>query len=247
MSHLTTVGFHIENDEELKDLLGNAYEKGVPVEAENGLYVHFVDASGAELWIQVNQEKELVGLNPHFSGKARIKVGLVNVEEAEDDPMDGGYYAWANPRDLESEEEKGDYPFVFDVPDFYTTNYKELPQIREVQIAAFAQNIDCFESEEEFFAAQPEDIQMASSSFIPIGLFEQEEGDMPSSFGLINGHVLEVAEKQNELTGQSFLWLLVETLGGTMDLVCSLEVLNDQVVEKGYVIHSVAWLSGRLV
>ncbi len=247
MSHLSSVGFHVESEDELNDLLEQAYSVGKSVNAEEGLYVQFSDPSGSELWMQVNTNSELVGLNPHFAGKGRMTVGLVRLVDGEqEDPMDGAFYAWANPSDMEAEE-PGDFPFVFDLPNFCTVKNMALPSIKEVQISAFAQQLDCFESDEEFLAAQPEEMRLAPESFLPVGLYEEEDGDMPLSYGLINGHVLEVAKIKNELTGQLFQWMLIKTIGGTIDLVCKLDLLDGQTIKKGGVVNTIAWLSGRFV
>ena len=43
-----------------------------------GTYLRWADPSGAELWIQLNAENEVIGVNPHFGGRSRVRVLLTH-------------------------------------------------------------------------------------------------------------------------------------------------------------------------
>ena len=67
----------------------------------------------------------------------------------------------------------------------------------------------------------------------------------PESHALIAGEVVEAAERQNAITGQPFWWALVDTVGGTFDVVIDPSLLGSPVY-PGNVISGWFWLSGRL-
>jgi hypothetical protein len=52
--------------------------------------------------------------------------------------------------------------------------------------------------------------------------------------------------RTNELTGCSFCWALVKTLGGTVDVVVD-PALLEATPRVGSIVKGVFWLSGRLV
>ena len=67
----------------------------------------------------------------------------------------------------------------------------------------------------------------------------------PESHALIAGHVIEAAERRNAVTGQPFWWALLDTVGGSFDVVIDPELLSNPV-HAGNVISGWFWLSGRL-
>lgn len=217
-----------------------------------GFYLKFSDASGAEIWLQGNFEQELIGFNPHFAGKSRRTVGLTKAIERESSTLDGGFHAWANPAN-EDVETSGEYPFVFDVPDFRMIEQLSLPQICEIQLTAFASNdFKIFADEKEYDDSQESELKYASKSFVPIGLFasdaEAEAIDLNAvrPIGKFAGEVKEFALKTNELSGEKFYWFLVETLGGEVDIVADVKLISDEP-KIGGIVSGQFWLSGRII
>ena len=89
------------------------------------------------------------------------------------------------------------------------------------QIAAFAQQLTVYDSQQAYDAAQAaQGLPFESRSFIPSGLISPsgEPVTPPESHALIAGQVIEAAERQNAVTGQPFWWALVDTVGGTFDV-----------------------------
>jgi len=78
---------------------------------------------------------------------------------------------------------------------------------------------------------------MASESFIPVGLFPPDEGDgedfIPEPIAIFTGKILETKEIKNSLTGHKFHWALVQTLGGTFDVVISPEEVKAPLKKNG--------------
>ena len=139
--------------------------------------------------------------------------------------LDGSFHGWADPAG--DAPDTGSYPFVFDAPDYRLHEELSLPARKDVQIAAFAHEIAAFDTVAAYEASQTGDLKYASQSFIPSGLFTPA-GDFtvpPQARAIFTGHVLAAEEKINVLTGRAFYWALVETLGGTYDLVIDLSLL----------------------
>ena len=214
----------------------------------DGVYLQWRSACGAELWLQIDRDREYAGINPHFHGPARMRVGLTAYMPSETPSvLDGSFHGWSEPAKKEdSEEMSGTYPFVFDAPDASVHRNLTLPKIVEVQIAAFAHEIALYDNETAFYASQTEDgLKMSAESFIPSGLFGDREGKT-KALGLFAGKILAVELKTNSLTPVSYWWALVQTLGGQFDVVIDPELLDGPPVVGGLVQGSF-WLSGRIL
>src|SRR5215213_9300368 len=116
MSNLSDIGFPVQSDEDVNNMIIKVLPFAKNIECARGMYLKFSDESGAEMYLQGNFDQELLGFNPHFAGKSRRSVGVTTLIERDASELDGGFYAWANPRE-EAGGLTGDYPFVFDAPD----------------------------------------------------------------------------------------------------------------------------------
>lgn len=245
-SHLSAVGFLVKSREDFSSLAIHVAKSGQMVKAPgHGSYRAWSPGEGIELWAQVTQQGQVIGLNPHFNGKAVMPVGLSKrILRPDDTELDGAFYGWAGAP--EDDIEMGSYPFAFDVPNYRMNDALQLPQRANVQLAAFAHEIKCYENEEAFRATGN---MMAVESCIPCGTFHpgEEEGviDPPKSEVIYYGHVLETALLTNPFTLLPFYWARVTTLGGEIDLVADPETVKGTIIKNG-VIGGLFWLSGRL-
>ena len=245
-SHMSDIGFQLNSEDDFHQLVAQACEEGEALEADNGTYIRWSPGEGIELWAQLDRDNDVIGLNPHFRGKSLMRVGLVQeVARPDGTPLDGAFHAWANPS--EGDAESGEFPFVFDVPD-YQLRKVQLPSILQVQLAAFAYELQSYESDEAYEQSQSEEIKFASESFIPSGLFTPEGGATapPLAQALFTGHVRETSIVTNPITKNDFCWAKVRTLGGDVDVVADPVLLNGLLVEGGVVSGSF-WLSGFLI
>ncbi|MBD77627.1 MAG: hypothetical protein CL840_01640 [Crocinitomicaceae bacterium] len=249
MSNLSDIGFDIQSEEEFHALLKKAYERSTPLKTNKGTYYRFSDESGAELWIQMNKRNELIGANPHFKGKSKHKVAITSTINRPESILDGAFHSWANPMD-DDNPESGAYPFVFDVPNHKKYDGIEIPQMLDIQLAAFAQEFEYYKSENAFENEQEGEPKWTSQSFIPSGLFNPGGGeapDPPEALGLFAGIISEAEKMKNQLTGQEFYWMLVDTLGGEVDVLADLRFFENNAPETGGVVHGQFWLSGSLI
>lgn len=241
MSNLSDIGFPTSSNEELNGYIEKWLQNVTEIPCRKGHYLKFADESGAEIYLQMNFEGELTGLNPYFAGKSRRKVLLTELIERDSSPLDGGLYAWANAE----KEGEGEYPFVFDLPDVFVHQI-DLPTATEIQLNAFATNdLQVFENEQTFFDSQTGEPKFAANSFIPIGLFRENEDIPPQAHGQFAGIVKEFELKTNKFTGAKFYWFLVETLGGEIDVVSDPNYIkNEPRIDS--IIHGSFWLTGRI-
>jgi hypothetical protein len=247
-SHLSTLGFDVQTQEDLVALVQQVVSVAEAIPARAGQYLKWVGGSGEELWLQADESGNLVGLNPHFTGKSLVRVRLEELVRREDDTVwDGAFKGWAEPE--ENKPESGAYPFAFDSPDAATYADLVLPVIADVQIAAFAHEIAANESPEAYDASQKgQEVRFASRSFIPSGLF-RPDGTATTPAGAMaffTGHVIEAGVRRNLLSGRPFFWALVDTFGGRYDVVIDRSLLP-HAPSAGGVLSGSFWLSGRLI
>lgn len=250
MSNLSDIGFPVQNSEDVNVLITETINRVEAIKCSQGFYLRYADASGAEIYLQGNNNQELIGFNPHFAGKSKRKVGLTKKIERESSELDGGFKAWANPSG-EDVEVSSEYPFVFDVPDFRTIDEIRLPKIQEIQLTAFASNdFKIFADEKEYDASQESQLKYASKSFIPSGLFAFNEQDESTDLnavrpvGIFTGEIKEFELKTNELSNEKFYWFLADTLGGEVDVVADPKLILSEP-KIGGIVSGQFWLSGR--
>jgi hypothetical protein len=247
-SQFSTIGFNVSSGEDLAALASRVAGEAERISTPPGEYLKWAPPSGEQLWLQITPDGDAMGMNPHFAGKSSIRLAVeAKVARPAHTPLDGTFLAWANPP--AGAATGGDYPFVFDCPDAATHLDLPLPATVTAQVAAFAQQVSLYESAAAYASSQAaEGVSSASQSFIPSGLFspDGEPRNPPEPHALIAGHVLEAAARVNAVTGLRYWWALVETFGGTFDVVIDPELLAD-APRTGNVLAGWFWLSGRLL
>jgi hypothetical protein len=244
-SHLTSIGFSVDDPDGFRALAEAAAREAEVIEVYRGRYLRWSSSVGAELWLQLSREDELIGMMPHFSGGARRSVALTErVSRPDDSELDGAFHAWANPG--RGDPSSGDYPFVFDCPDYAIYRKLTLPYRTEVALSAFAHELTAYRDATDFEAAQSDEPKFAPRFFVPIGLFGEEPSAPPESQALFAGEVLDTAVSRNPMTRARFIWARVRTLGGDLDVVADPELVEGDVAVGG-VVRGTFWLTGRLV
>lgn len=243
-SHFSSIGFPVTSEEDFHAVVHRAKKSGKRHASRQGLYVLWAPGNSIELWVQVHRQAGL-GINPHYSGQGRMKVRVESIMPSQSSPLDGSIKGWAAPDP--GDTNSGAFPFVFDLPNFDLV-HRDLRQgsIIDVQLAAFAHELTCYADDTAFDAAQSEP-KLASESFFPVGLFtDDQEGSGPSAMAVFAGHILQAEVRENPATGHSFHHLVVQTLGGTADVVADPTCVEGEPVIGG-VVRGAFWLSGRIV
>jgi hypothetical protein len=243
-SHLSDIGFKVDDDADFLRLVTQAAQKGEVIAAPDGSYVKWSPGAGIELWAQLDREDEIIGLNPYYSGEASMRIGLIRrIPDPEGTLLDGAFCGRTDPD--EHQPETGAVPFVFDVPDFRSNDDLRLPTIVGVRMAAFAHELQGFEDEKAFDDSQLGEIKFAAQSFIPSGLFASE-GSTEQAEAFFAGHIRATAIITNPATDADFLWARVETIGGEIEVVADPELLEGSLVVGG-IMKGSFWLTGRLL
>ena len=168
-SHFEAIGIKIDSMEEMEDLFSKCLEHGIETDTKSGKYFFWDMGNGAELWGQLDPDNE-AGLNPHFSGTSSFNAILESEIKDEERPvMDGSVYC---------QSVEGQYPFVADIPDMKVHNIT-YPKTCNIQLSAFAHNVDIYESEEEYDKKNTSEPKFAMEHFIPTGLFADEGHPRP--------------------------------------------------------------------
>jgi len=244
-SHMGSIGF---STPDMDAFIVRAATEGRRVPVPDGTYVHWA-MNGAELWTQLDKSNSLVGCNPHFAGKGRMRVEITELIQDPNDALDGSAHCW-----LEDPSGAQISPCLIDVPDFQALKgWVAVPSSIELQVTAFAHELRCYETDVDFEAHQlavlgEEPPDLAAESFIPSGMFsldpEDDETHIPRAEAIFAGHLQDFELITNGVTGEQFHHLLVNTLGASIDVVAETGVLQGNP-RSGGVAHGHFWLSGR--
>ncbi|HEY3322143.1 MAG TPA: hypothetical protein VGP72_16880 [Planctomycetota bacterium] len=245
-TNLSDIGF-TQTGAELEALARKCFQNGRATRCEKGTYIVWALGSGIELWIQLTPNEELIGMNPHFSGKTRTSAGLEKRVHRAGFPMDGGFVALAQP--YGNEQIHGTFRFVFDTPNFHAHSELKLPVISSVQLTAFAQQCVVAPSEAEFRAASTRsNSRLSIDAFMPVGLNEKgrKTGAEPAATAMICGVILDCEQILNPTSKARFWWMRIRNSVGEIDVVADPELLP-KGAKVGGVLQCSAWVSGRII
>ena len=132
----------------------------------------------------------------------------------------------------------------YEIPvNIFIDNASELeaakPGYCNIDVCSVGSSIDIYASEEEY---RQTDSNMDIMSMIPIGTFSAKPDDeafQESPHILFTGKVLDVVLNPDAEEDEANCCILVETLGLTINIYLN----YDRPVEKGYIVHGIAWLS----
>lgn len=220
MSNLASIGFEVPDYTSFQNLAERVFYEGRSIRLGNGYYVYHRDESGAELWVQVDKEQSIIGMNPHFQTESQLEVTLLEAVSRKESPLDGGFRASTGPN--------RDQQIVFDLPDAHRHEGLALPHVTKIGLAGFASALE---------AAAPD----APSGFHPLG----GSGESPDAHYRVTGTVLDSAFKINGWTGRAYLWLALDLGFGQMEMVTMSRAWKG-LPPKGTHLHADAWLSGQV-
>ncbi|GGJ44955.1 hypothetical protein [Deinococcus roseus] len=238
-NHFQAIGFPIFSQEDFIKLAQMTHQKGQQIQTTQGKYIFWNVGSGIELWGQLDQNNVFIGLNPHFSGRSRLSMGLTRKVTSDPQDLDGAYYAWAG---AQTGPEDGEYPLLFDCPDFLVHARMMLPSIHRVQVAAFAHDLKVYTNEKHYQEARESGPAFATESFIPSGLF----GDREQPYGMFTGTVQYAFTITNPVTQETFHHAVVKTLGGEYDVIIHPDLLYSDL-QPGNIVQGNFWLTGKIL
>ena len=196
-------------------------------------------------------EIEIYGLTPFFDGKSEVTLSLTGaLHDSDDNPFEGVLRA-----SIPAAGEEAGYPIAFQAVDYALSCAGPFPAERRVRLSAFARELSVYENESAYFAARAGDegLKLAAQAYVPIGLLSVEpsaEGEpppaLPATVAVFTGRVLEHSQLTNEVTSQTFDWVVVETLDMTLDVVADPSVVRGPLAE-GATVEISALMFGRVL
>jgi len=238
MSHLSCIGFHSESDEELRKIAMRAFEQAEPMKAGDNFYMYYREESGAELWLQFDKQKQLIGLSPHFDSAGYWLVGLKAMVEQDQNSMDGSFFGEVL-AGQSGDRASGLFPILFDTPDFARVQPLTFPTEQEVWLSAFSRSMQVIN--QEAWSGHPAEL-------LPIGLHgpDGSVNERPQAIAEITAAILSVALIKNKLTNQQFYVMEVAIYSLKLTVVADPALLKDGTPSPGDWIRGEFWLSGRL-
>ena len=162
-------------------------------------------------------------------------------------PLDGTFLAWANPP--AGAMTGGDYPFAFDCPDAGTLKTLALPARAVAQIAAFAQQVTVYADADGVRCGAARAGHVVSVALVhplwPALPRRRSDSILPNHTRSSPATSSKLTNGNNSVTGYPFWWALVDTLGGTFDVVIDPALLPSPP-RAGNVLSGWFWLSGRI-
>lgn len=246
-SHMTALGFPVTTEQDFRHYVYQATEFGQKLETPNGSYTVWKVDHNIELWVQTNLHKRIIGMHPHFYGNARMRIGLIKrIYRNGQTILDGSFYAFADP--TTDDPTSGRFPFVFDAPDYDLYQQLHLPEITDVQLAAFAYHLHGYPIHSDYKNSINGEQQLPESSAVACDLFDSKGvlKKHPPARITLTGRILHTAQLTNPVTNQKFYWAYVQTPGGDIDVVADPQIVQGKLVPQG-LLSGTFWLSGRLV
>ena len=248
---LSSIGFKLQTPEDSWQLATVVAEKGRRVSTADGNYVALTTDCGPELWAKLDSENRPYAILPHFAGKAESQILLTSRVKYNDRPLDGRLMGWVNPSQgtLGFGGPPGDYPLVFEAPDYAFYTFLEVPCTVTVQLAAFAQKLEIFPSLAVYNSREGRtweaETLLAAGAASAHG--QQSSSKSPhANEAFINGLVVDCKTLENPLTHGHFQWARLKVMGGAFDICCD-PLLLETPLTPGCIVSGTFWLSGRLV
>lgn len=246
-NHFRSIGFPVDSPGQLNWLAETAARAGTAAENDECTYVAAGMPDGGQLWVQVNKQNEIVGCAPHFHGDAEMRVRIGGARRGIETALEGSLLVWSSPEQA-TEGRFGLFPFLVDVPDFWATAVRlPIGQIVDLRIAAFAHDLRCFPNESALQTEGGPYAGFAPQCFIPSGLMQPDGSPRtpPEAIAIASGIIRSGETIRNPVTQEEFLHLLIDTLGGSLDVVAENAVVHGEPVVAGIVLGRF-WLSARV-
>lgn len=256
-SNLSSIGFIFDSAEAFQNAMVELAPRATErIGCEAGDYSVWRSRTGAEIWFHLpflgteDSAQDIAGLTPFYEGISDVAIEVVaRVNRPDDNDFEGALTVQVIDPDGSNEG----YPITFDAVDFAAHAEVALPFKARARIVGFARHVRAFADEAAYSADTSGplgDIALAPRAFIPVGQFaESGEGvemETPASTALLTGFVSEHRRQVNEVTGEAFHWMLVESLAATFDIVADPQTISG-AIEVGGTVEVGCVLFGRLI
>ncbi|HEX8146745.1 MAG TPA: hypothetical protein VF591_06170 [Pyrinomonadaceae bacterium] len=246
------VGFPGRGADALLETHQRLCEEGELVETGGYQYLRWEVGERVELWADVKDGKPEMIFKTFYAGEARMKVALIEKTPRRDEMISDGAFLCRGRACEGAGWVAGRNPFIFDAVDFHRYDSLSLPRVGTIQLTAFSFSMTGFEDEgayEKAYPANDEGYGWGYKHFIPALIYDRqrgEGGELQSAHAEVSGYVNDTDIITNTATGRDFSWARLHTIGGEVDVVCSLDRLGGYLVKGGLAV-SRCYLYGRPV
>ena len=239
MSHLSDIGFGFSGPEEFLRFVEQIanLESNTSFASDDGFYNLWTPGAGVELWVCANEDLQLAGCSLHFAGDGRMQAYITQSYPVVDSNLRGTIYAWLTPED-ETNPYTGRTPLAAAVPMFNCISEVALRfPLVTLQITGFVEGfLECFDPSSEF----------APEATLEPPWFGNPEMQ-PEPNAVIAGTIVTANLLTNPETEKEFWHVLVDTMGGTVDLVADPAAVVDGPPKMGQRCRASCWISAQIV
>lgn len=233
MNSYAAIGLPIRTHTDFTDYLAHLVDDGEIRLALLGMYIRWHTHHGAELWAQIADNGEILNVEPFFAGRGRLNLELLQRYDEDEALAMAGVF--------EGRIDQSTPSLRFDCPMYALNDDLILPSQQVVQATLFAHMITLFPDLDALLTtpwsatfpslAHPHDIAINPRS---------------SALVMLTGTILQAALLNNPIGNASFWWILVQTHGGTVDIVCEPYLIEGSPLNGG-VIQCLGQLSGAII
>jgi hypothetical protein len=244
--HLASIGFPVQVPDDLQVYIEHALRHGQRFTTAQGSYVCWSSRSGAELWVKLDAEGQVLEVNPFFSGYSRMSVAIEErIATEASGSLETAFSGWMSGYYDRSEDPEPHYSYTGTIPlGFNTPNYAmydplKIPGVFDARLVGFAQSLQAFESVEDYYRwSQGKNLRLSSESFFP--------DHNPEVNMLCVAYVLDCMPLVNEFTSCRYEWAWVRTYGGEIDIVAQPDQVQGKLVPGGTVMGRL-WMTGKIL
>lgn len=242
-SNMSCIGISSKDPQDFGRRMSLLLERSEPAGKMGGHELRvWSDASGASVSF-VLSENGVECATPGFRARSRLQARATRFANDPD-------CRFCDPLLVEIVDAKGElvYPLATQLDDLLITRERVSEgAVIELGLCAFAHGLEVWADEAAFATAQAdEEVKFATESLIPSGLFAPAgEGQPEAAEVFLTGRVLEAGLRENLATGETFQHAIVQTLGGSYDVLASPRELAAPL-ETGNIIQGEFWLVGKV-
>ena len=247
-SHCSDMGFDFKDVAELIDFAKNIYIKGKDIPLKNGAYRLVTIDKRIEFWIQFDKPKffqspKFLDLEFHYSSDNFIPIAFDRwIEPLQN--LSGKAIVWY------LQDDKEVFPIVVNIPNAaqYYNKLKKGEKLK-MQVSCFCEELVLFATSEEFYDDQKErnaknntEATFADESFIPSGMFGNNDNPEPTA--IFNGRITAYERRINSYADNDYYYITVECQGTTFDVLADPDLVAEDP-KIGGILHGSFWLSGK--
>lgn len=237
-SHFKDMGFDINSDNELLQLIQTFYEHGITIDTPVGMYRLLTIDEAIEIWLVMDDDL-IDDYEIHYRTDTQTRIRFDNWTSLNDTQAMGLAFIWNCAND-----DIGDFPTNVCIPDA-----GRLIDISsgffEAQIAAFAQEITLYKDATAYKASEN---NLAPEAFIPMGTFSIQENDdnfIQSATAIMSAVIDSYEKKINSYSGKCYYLLNTHCMGFKLDVLLSEEDVSEAITVGG-IISGTFYLSGHI-